>query len=203
MLFDSEHYLLGYGSLLSHDSRYLFSDIDCHALPVIVNDWQRAWATRSSSIPYTCLGAFKRQGAWLNAALLPTDITPKLMTREAEYSFEEVTLDELSLPESHQHLDLSALKDKKIWICKNFVSFEANQTFPIAQSYLDTCISGCLDMADIKFAKQFISSTVGWNSGWINDRKAPIYPRLAQISQATQQLIDQLLREEEVIQFRN
>ncbi|MFT4942055.1 MAG: hypothetical protein ACI88A_005129 [Paraglaciecola sp.] len=204
MLPESEHYMVGYGSLLSHDSRYLFSDINCQAIPLVVDGWQRAWATRSSSVQHTCLGAFKRQGAWLNAALLPiTEISPKLKTREAEYSFEALSIEQLSLPDSHQHIDLAALKGKKIWICKNFNSYHANETFPITQSYLDTCLSGCLEIAGEKFAKQFIRSTVGWKTGWINDRMAPIYPRSAQVSQATKQLIDQLLTEEEILKFRS
>ena len=203
MLPDSEHYLLGYGSLLSHDSRYLFSDIDCQAVPLVVDGWQRAWATRSSIVQQTCLGAFKRQGAWLNAAILPiTEITPKLMTREAEYSFEALTVAQLSLPESHQHIKLTSLKDKKIWICQNFDSYNASEAFPITQSYLDTCLSGCLEIAGRKFAKQFIASTVGWKSGWVNDRVAPIYPRAARISQETMSLIDQLLTEEDILRFR-
>jgi hypothetical protein len=204
MLPDSEHYLVGYGSLLSHDSRYLFSDIDCQAVPLVVDGWQRAWVTRSSIVQHTCLGAFKRQGAWLNAALLPiAEITPKLMTREAEYSFEALTVEQLSLPESHQHIDLTSLKGKKIWICQNFNSYNASEAFPITQSYLDTCLGGCLEIAGSEFAKQFIASTLGWTSGWINDRVAPIYPRAAHISQETLSLIDQLLAEEDILRYRS
>ena len=39
--------MIGYGSLLSHHSRRQYSNIDCQAIPVTVQGWQRGWVTRA------------------------------------------------------------------------------------------------------------------------------------------------------------
>lgn len=47
---------------------------------------------------------------------------------------------------------------------------------PIAQSYVDVIIHGCLEQGE-DFALQFVDTTDGWNGTWVNDRRSPRYRR--------------------------
>jgi len=40
---------------------------------------------------------------------------------------------------------------------------------PILQTYVDVCITGCLEVSE-EYAIEFITSTSGWDGAWLNDR---------------------------------
>lgn len=40
---------------------------------------------------------------------------------------------------------------------------------PILQTYVDVCITGCLEVSE-EYAIEFITSTAGWDGAWLNDR---------------------------------
>ena len=65
----------------------------------------------------------------------------------------------------------------------------ASHTHPILQSYVDICILGCFEFSK-EFAIEFIHTTVGWDSPWLNDREVPRRPW---IHQPKCRLIDTLL----------
>ena len=64
--------------------------------------------------------------------------------------------------------------------------------YPILQTYVDVCISGCLEYGD-EFAREFIRTTFLWSPYWLNERELAWRPWLHQKQYVK---IDTLLREE-------
>ncbi|WP_416305445.1 gamma-glutamylcyclotransferase [Neptunicella sp. SCSIO 80796] len=206
MLFsDTDEFILGYGSLLSHDSRWRFSAINTAVIPVSVQGWQRSWITRNIEEQQSHVGALPKQNASLNGVLVPTErITDRLRQREKDYLFAPVPLCRLTLQVDRPQINAlkQQLQHRKIWICQSLGIHPANKQFPVMQSYVDTCLAGCLENGGEDFARAFVKNTAGWNEGWINDRKMPRYPRAARVDKVLQQKIDQLLDEFELLQLR-
>jgi hypothetical protein len=204
MSLESEHYIIAYGSLLSNDSRSRFSGLHCQAIPVRLAGWRRAWTTRTLHEQQTCLSAKVEKNASFNAVLLPIEqISPELVKREKDYEFVQVHSSQLSLLDKEQdQITHNQLASKSVWICQNKLNESANPRYPICQTYVDTCLAGCLETGLINFAVHFLQSTMGWDAGWINDRHAPRYPRAAVTSQHSQQLIDDILAQADLLQFR-
>ena len=50
------------------------------------------------------------------------------------------------------------------------------QSQPIAQSYVDVIIKGCLEIG-LEYTEEFLKTTAGWEYPWIDDRMFPRYPR--------------------------
>lgn len=59
----AKHFMVGYGSLLSADSRQRFSNITSNPVPLTLNGWRRAWDTRSFDEKQTYVGAHPDDGA--------------------------------------------------------------------------------------------------------------------------------------------
>ena len=82
---------MGYGSLLSHDSRSRYSNIFCPNMPIVLEGWRREWLARGLADLQTGLGVSQIESAQLNAVLLPIEqISAELRTREQDYQFVEV-----------------------------------------------------------------------------------------------------------------
>ncbi|GKY93025.1 hypothetical protein MPSEU_000270900 [Mayamaea pseudoterrestris] len=83
----------------------------------------------------------------------------------------------------------------RVWTYRPLREQWPDDNFPIAQTYVDTILRGCLSYAP-EMAHDFITSTEGWDGGessdmdgvstdtttataahWYNDRHDPIYPR--------------------------
>ena len=200
-----KHYLVGYGSLMSHDSRYRYNGIDVRGIPVEVSGWHRAWNMSSPGENITCVGALPdHSDVRLNGMLVQVaEICDKLRKREQNYHFIELELDELDIHcESTSHrLDIHR-ESIKVWICQVADPQTSKDTHPICQSYVDTCLSGCLEHKDEQFAMQFIEQTAGWDGHWLNDRGNPRYPRAAQVATRMQKQIDSLLEKVGIIHYR-
>ena len=65
-------------------------------------------------------------------------------------------------------------------------------THPILQTYIDVCLSGCLEYGE-EFAREFIRTTFLWSVYWLNERELARRPWLHQKQYVK---IDALLREE-------
>jgi hypothetical protein len=209
MSVSQKHYLVGYGSLLSHDSRSRYSNIFCPNMPIVVDGWQREWLARGLADLQTGLGVSQIASASLNAVLLPIEqISPQLRKREQDYQFVEVDPATIVAAEESPLATTELIKiqsepdNNKIWICANLHKEQANQHYPIYQTYLDTCLVGCFDLGIENFAAKFIQSTYFWRHGWINDRNDPRYARAATVTQHQKQHIDRLLEQHQVLRFR-
>lgn len=192
----SQHVVLGYGSLLSKDSRERFSNIHTTSLPVTVQGFERAWVTRSIQEKQTYVGAVAKSNSQLNAQLIPTDINPSLKEREKDYRFTKVNLHDIAfvnvgldnLRQRHDTLDKLSF-----WICETLDCVPPSLDFPVNQSYVDTCLSGCLEHGGIEEAKAFVGTTQLWDHPRNNDRENPQYPRAAKVSCDIRRTIDLII----------
>lgn len=194
MKLNHQDYIVGYGSLLSHDSRLNHSQINEKAYPLELKGWQRSWVTRSLEEKQTYVGARPQADAIMNGALIPThEITPELEERESDYRFTRLSVDDFSfeayMPEAEDVLK-QQLHSRNIWICETLLVNTADDQHPVNQSYVDTCLIGCLEVGGCTFAQQFVEQTSGWHHSWNNDRTDKRYPRYARVSDTDQAQID-------------
>jgi hypothetical protein len=191
---DEQHIVLGYGSLLSKDSRERFSHIHTLGVPVRVEGFQRAWVTRSLAESQTYVGAIANVKSQLTAQLIPTDINPRLREREKDYQFVQVPHHAISFSSGDAgDMARRALEKHTYWLCETLACEPATPQYPVHQTYIDTCISGCLEHGGVQEAKAFIDHTSQWQHPRVNDRTSVKYPRAAHISHAVQSEIDALL----------
>ena len=194
-----KHMVLRYGSLLSKDSRERFSNIYTQSIPVNVKGFERGWITRSEQEQQTYVGAIRNRDKQLNAHLIPTDINPGLQEREKDYRFIQVALHDIHLNRStsfareEQVAIENALAPFTFWMCETLAVQPASHRYPVHQTYIDTCISGCLEQGGEAEAQAFIAQTSFWRHNRVNDRRSPKYPRAAVVDIANQQKIDELL----------
>lgn len=196
---------MGYGSLLSSDSRQRYSQMQVKAIPAVIKGWTRSWITRSEEERQTYVGALPHYNSLINGALLPViGLSPSLRKREQDYQFVAVPREQISLyAAGSEELELiQQLENKQIWICESKRKQSANADFPIYQSYLDTCMDGCLEFGIEHFAKEFALHTSLLDTHWINDRAAPQYPRAAKVTVKAQNTIDAILTEIDIIKHR-
>ncbi|MBF7071892.1 gamma-glutamylcyclotransferase [Glaciecola sp. MH2013] len=192
---DKEYIVLAYGSLLNRASREQHNDVYADGLGVMVQGWERSWITRSESEKQSYVGARPNISISLSALALPMMIDEKLVAREKDYRFTEVDFSclhfDTSLP---QHLR-AELSKKKFVICESLLRHEPNHSYPVNQSYIDTCLAGAIESGGQKFAERFVETSSGWDSLYIvNDRHAPMYPRFASLSKRLHNTIDMLLQ---------
>jgi len=193
-------FMIGYGSLLSGYSRRTYSGIETIVRPVVATGWRRGWTVRYGDEAATYAGVRPATGHPLHAALVPTAITPELRHRERGYVFTE--LDPASVRPAGD--DQSALPEGRYWIVVNREQVRADDDHPIPQSYVDTCLAGCLETGGEARARAFIHATELWDSPWVNDRDSdsPLYPRLTPLDEDGRAAIDRLLAESGVLKFR-
>ena len=191
-----KHMVLGYGSLLSKDSRERYSNIFTKGIPVTVSGFERAWVTRSLQEKQTYVGALANSHSKLNAQLIPTLINPVLQEREKDYRFVEVCPSALNF---HLHEpDESSLIDDMLsqftfWICETLACEPASEEFPVHQTYVDTCLAGCLEHGGIEEVERFVTHTSLWEHPRVNDRAKPNYPRAAKVNNEAIKRIDNIL----------
>ncbi|MBC3764786.1 gamma-glutamylcyclotransferase [Neptunicella marina] len=192
------HYLLGYGSLLSTHSRTQYSQLSEQAEPVTLTGWQRSWITQNPQEKQSHVGAIANVNAAMNGVLIKVPhIDDNLRQREKDYRFSQVATEQITLL-SGEPIEL----DAPVMICESLLILEANSDHPVMQSYVDTCLVGCLEAGGETFARQFIETTCTWNQHWLNDRQNPLYPRRAIATGRQMELIDQLLAESNLLTLR-
>lgn len=193
-------YMIGYGSLLSDYSRRTYSGIEADVRPVIATGWRRGWTVRYGDEAATYAGVRQATGHLLHAALVPTEITPELRHRERGYAFTEVDPARVH-PDG---ADRSALPDGRYWIVVNREQVRADEAHPIPQTYVDTCLSGCLETGGEARARDFVRTTELWDAPWIDDRDSPspLYPRRTVPGPGERETIDRILAECGVLTYR-
>lgn len=201
-----QDYIFGYGSLMSHDSRLRFSDIDADGVAVTLKGWRRDWNMACRIENFTCVGLLPdtEGSSQVNGKLFPVaEISEKLQKREQNYQF--VQIDESALRLWHDHSQFPWTNSQvpyRIWLCRLRREGRPEPRYPIYQSYVDTCLIGCLEDVGESFARLFLRATGGWQGFWVNDRDAPMYPRGANLTEQDKTRIDELLNEEGYLQFR-
>jgi hypothetical protein len=200
-------YIVGYGSLMEEASKDRTAPNTGANLPVMVTGYERSWHLRGSGAGFgtTYLGVQVKAGAPMVAALYRNFTSQEILStdqREIDYCRDEVN------PGALRMLDGSAVPETgQIWIyvSKPEAVGLPNADYPIAQSYVDIFITGCLQVAqrvvdqNEDFAKQCITTTSGWSPHWVNDRLLPRRPFIHQPHAAE---IDRLLFENVPDEFK-
>jgi Gamma-glutamyl cyclotransferase, AIG2-like len=191
-------YIFGYGSLIEQASRLRSTPSALYVLPARARGYARGWWARTGAIGFTTtfVGAIPDQSSSMNGVIYAVnkaelDDTDK---RESGYTREDIA--------SHIEILSGGYVPKgEIYIYLN--KFEPGQReksvaapeFPIVQSYVDICLTGCLQIEKgfpdaVDFAAEFITSTQEWSKYWENDRA---YPRRAPFTVPAASTIDKLL----------
>jgi cation transport regulator ChaC len=210
------HLVFGYGSLICPDSRAITAPTVANrsVIPVTVQNMERTWTTRTKGRDnrgMTAVGIRFLPGAECGGVLLlvTDEELDQFDTREICYDrFEVPTKDIEPVPFLGSHHYENTFLDKevnvkppKIWVYVARKRHPAVPDYPIAQTYVDIILRGCLTISE-EFAHEFIATTKGWNpsdfmedasheseavekdldnnndvDAWVDDRRDPIYIR--------------------------
>ena len=179
-------YIIGYGSLMQDDSRLRTSPKAGPAHPVEVEGYRRGWFARASlaRAGKTFLGLQSEPKSHLNAVIYQVnpaevDATDK---RESIYCRVSVSLSGVKPLER----GWAPERDAQAWIYLSLPGSVAapDSGYPIAQSYLDVFMSGCLEQEQRYglrgFSRECLATTDGWSEHWVDDRIDPRHPLLYQ-----------------------
>lgn len=165
-------YIFGYGSLINEESRAK-SGHSGKAIPVIVYGIKRSWSVNIKDHNLTVLGARFDKSSKCNGVIvkIPDGELHKFDKRELPFGYKRIALS------SKEIIPISGKVPKgNIWVYVEKEHFLPTKRFPIAQSYVDVVLQGCLEISK-DFARDFITLTDNWDYPWINDRNNPKYPR--------------------------
>jgi hypothetical protein len=199
-------YIFGYGSLQNINSirntLNVITHIDETQFAVRVKNMRRGWylsINKNNLItsPWTTLACVEEDGYSVNGVLI--QITPECLRildeRETEYIRKIIP-----------HNQINSICNKEL--CSDSIVYyygiepDSKQTptfrAPILQSYLDTCLIGCIEIdaklgnMQYEYTVEFLQTTYEWNAmyHWVNDR---IFPRRPYEHVPNARIIDQLL----------
>jgi len=190
-----KNYIVGYGSLFNKESvKRTLSSVD-YIEPIYLNNYIRSWnavETKTISFSTTYLGVEKSNNSKINCVLfeIEENLLDDLDKREFLYTRQKVDYIDIEFISNK----LNPNKEDNIWIYITNHPSNPSKDYPIIQSYVDTCISGCFELEkEFKiddFALDFIRTTKNWSKFWVNDR---IFPRSPHIYQANAYKIDELI----------
>jgi hypothetical protein len=194
------NYIFGIGSLIEQASRMKTTPAAMYVLPARVKGFTRGWWARTGAVGFstTFVGAIPAKSGSMNGVVYAVSDEELARTnkREAGYTPTDIT-------GSVEILGGSFKPKGKVWIYVNKFKDERelksslpSAEFPIVQSYVDICLTGCLQIQQGfpevgDFAAEFIQSTQEWSKYWENDRA---YPRRAPFAVPLAQDIDTLLK---------
>lgn len=192
---DTPHVVIGYGSLMSKQSRTQFSNIRSSGLPITINGWERAWVTRSIDECQTYVGAYRSRNSSFNAQAFITNIDTQLQKREKDYRFSKIDRDSLILSSALDESQRAVLSRSSLYICETLEQQTPCARFPVSQTYIDTCLAGCMEVGGSDEVKRFIATTRHWPFEFtVNDRHKPVYPRAASVKTSDLAVFDEIQR---------
>ena len=177
---DQSHYIIGYGSLITKESRFNTGQTG-KCMPVTIKNYCRSWTARinNKGKRYTAVSIHHSPGSIINAVI--TEIKSSELSK---YDRREINYSRVLIPASNikKYNTDKPLSKAVVWayIINPKYSKPASYKFPILQSYVDVILTGCNRISN-KFMKDFINSTVGWENvndkryTWVNDRENPYY----------------------------
>ena len=215
-------FVFGYGSIINNASRKSTlqsissqaslrdQGIDDAVLATVSPEfgYKRCWCYRSSTgftalgLKYCAEGSDERQSLTeISGVLFPI---PNSEALEA-FDLRETGYRRVSIPHhlisvvivsgtSETDRSGEAVIDGKVWVyipeCSRLA--EPDENFPLLQTYIDTCIRGCLDWGGSALVSKFLKTTLGWNEFYLND--APM-SRRPWLHRPEYSLIDKCLEE--------
>jgi hypothetical protein len=192
-------YIVGYGSLMQHESRSRTSPQAGPAHPVEVAGFRRGWFVRGSSVGFstTFLGVVQDRASRLNAVVYKVDADEVAATDRRERSYCRALVPIAQITVLGPDFPLAADAQAWIYVSRGPNVSLPNAKYPIVQSYVDIFITGCLEQEQrygiAGFARECVATTNGWSGHWVNDR---IYPRRPFVHQPHAGEIDRLLAKE-------
>ncbi|MEI8611977.1 gamma-glutamylcyclotransferase [Enterovibrio sp. Hal110] len=178
-------YIFGYGSLINGESRKVTGDTG-QAVPAVVSGLQRHWGKTGS--PNMSHLVVKEAEGECNGVLIHIDSETLTVFDIREAGYQRVELDSQRI----QLLDQTFTIDEPVYVYVTDEVISPCYIQPIAQSYVDTVLAGCLRYS-AEFAQTFIVSTQGWENPRIDDRRAPVYQRVAGVDDNARAEIDRML----------
>ena len=171
----TENFIFGYGSLINSLSRFQTNPDSKDAIPVRLSadfGYVRCWNFHGPTSRLTALGLRKTEKSEvsypINGIIYPAGGEDMSLCDEREEGYYRV-------PVSWEHVEpisWNALPDagrSRLWMYVPEEPGFPDIDFPILQTYIDVCLTGCLEFGE-DFAKEFLETTFAWNQFWINDR---------------------------------
>jgi hypothetical protein len=198
-------YVFGYGSLMERKSRTGTNPEAVGAWPARVNGYRRGWFHQfAEHVGSSCtfLGAVESARAKINGVIYFVQDFEKTKEREIDYTATAVPADRIEMLDGAGPWDTG--KVVYIFVSDDVAISKPTSGCPIVQSYVDTCINGCLEIEAIYrsahgFVQEFIDTTTGWKTAyWVNDR---LYPRRPRIYVPNAFAIDEALQEGKVLRY--
>lgn len=221
------NYIFGYGSLICPSSRAITAPslVGRSAVPVRVNGLERIWSLPDYARGAIYMGIRVQSKAECVGVLVP--VNEEELT---QFDIRELGYDRLPI----DHKDVRPIEDNDddnnnsmplnfqatLWVYVQQAPEPVSKECPIAQTYLDVILRGCLSISE-DFARDFLQTTRGWHFHdfhhveddattknkenqallehtvhWVDDRANPLYVR-ADIgySKAHANTLDSILRE--------
>jgi cation transport regulator ChaC len=185
-----QQYIFGYGSLIEQASRMRTTPAAMYVLPARVRGYARGWWARTGAIGFTTtfVGAIPEKSSSVNGVIYTVSEQELKADDEREQGYKRV--DVTNSVEILSGSTPGSAPQGKVWIYVNdFKEGELEKSlptpqFPIVQSYVDICLTGCLQIEQGfpdagEFASEFITSTLKWSKYWENDRVHPRRPFVA------------------------
>lgn len=192
-------YVVGYGSLMESHSRARTAPQAGPAHPVEVSGYRRGWMARAQTGGFgtTFLGAAPDPSATFNAVAYAVDEGELRATDQREASYCRARVPAANLRWLEPTFAPEAEAQAWIYVSLNARFMIPTPSFPIAQSYVDVFVGGCLEQeqrfALAGFARECIATTGNWSEHWVNDR---IHPRRPFVFEPRAPQIDRLLSSE-------
>ncbi|CAB9501885.1 NB-ARC domain [Seminavis robusta] len=157
--------------------------------------YERRWNFRSTT-GFTALGVSRTTtgitgtstNAGMNGVLfqVPLSMMPGFDRREVGYDKVQIPMEHIDLNPKHDEDALPQLSlfqltsNDKIWIYvpQARQCLEADENHPLLQSYVDTVLQGCLEWGGSAMAEEFVLTTGGWSSFFLNDTPSSRRPWL-------------------------
>jgi cation transport regulator ChaC len=194
-------YIFGYGSLIEQASRMRTTPSAIYVLPARVHGYARGWWARTGAVGFspTFVGATPDPSKSVNGVIYAVSDDELAASDKREEGYVRVDAAKF---EPVEILSGGPAPNGEIYIYVNDFKKMPQQDslptaqFPIVQSYVDICLTGCLQIEKGfpgvgEFAREFIESTQEWSKYWENDRA---YPRRAPFVVPKAQDIDKLLK---------
>lgn len=176
------HYIFGYGSLIEMESRIWTCPTAKYAFPAVAKGIRRGWNDRGTRPGFntTFLGAARDPDATCVGAIFAVSALEfaQFVQRESGYDAQRLDPDDLSLLSGGE-----VNHEAEYYLFLNKTYQQSDASYPIVQSYLDVCLTGCLEFEAMYplakgagFARQFVETIGDWTGFWINDRVHPRRP---------------------------
>ncbi|MDO9524815.1 MAG: gamma-glutamylcyclotransferase family protein [Gemmobacter sp.] len=171
---EADHFF-GYGSLVNRATHAYAGGLAAH-----LTGWERVWVhTPARDLAF--LSVRPASGVVIQGlvAQVPGRDWAALDAREFAYGRHPVTVDTESGPLSAQ-----------VYAVPGSESAEPSDRHPILLSYLDAVVQGFARESGPAGVAGFFSTTAGWKSPIMDDRRDPRYPRAQSLDKVTRAMVD-------------